>query len=62
MPASKRSAPVCAGYDPPWVDRSLTAMRTELGEEAFAREWSEGATLTVDEAIALALAEHEPDA
>jgi hypothetical protein len=33
-------------------DRDVAATRAQLGEEAFARTWAEGQTLTLDQAIA----------
>jgi predicted ATPase/class 3 adenylate cyclase len=40
-------------------DETLASIRAELGEDAFAEEWAEGRTLTLDDAIKLALAEAE---
>lgn len=40
-----------------WLGRA----RSELGEERYARLWSEGQALTLDEAVALALTTHTPD-
>jgi hypothetical protein len=36
-------------------DATLTAIRTQLDETAFAEAWEEGGALTLDEAVALAL-------
>jgi predicted ATPase/class 3 adenylate cyclase len=38
-------------------DRTLASIRAQLDEAAFAEEWEQGRALTVDEAVALALAE-----
>ena len=42
-----------------WVSRmneeTLTSVRTQLGEPAFADAWEQGRRLTGDEAVALAL-------
>ena len=47
------------GTKVPWVARmneeTLAIIRTQLDEAAFAKAWKEGRTLTVDEAVALAL-------
>ena len=37
-------------------ESSLAAARTALGEEAYAKAWAEGEAMTLDEAIAVALA------
>jgi predicted ATPase len=54
------------GAGTPWVsamnETTLAAVREQLDEEAIARAWEEGARMTVDEAVALALDETEPDA
>jgi hypothetical protein len=42
------------------VDASLAAARAVLGEATFATSWIEGRAMTVDEAVAYAVAE-EPD-
>ena len=41
---------------------ALDAARAALGEQAFAREWAAGQALSLDEAVALALAEGPADA
>jgi hypothetical protein len=38
-------------------DRSVAAVRTALGEEAFAAAWAEGRALTLEHAVAFALAD-----
>jgi hypothetical protein len=38
-------------------DRSISAARAALGEEAFAKAWAEGQAMTVGEAVAYALRE-----
>jgi non-specific serine/threonine protein kinase len=45
------SAPAVAKMN----DATLTAIRTQLDETAFAEAWEEGGALTLDEAVALAL-------
>ena len=49
------------GARPPWLAKintqTLTAIRTQLDESAFAEAWEQGEKLTPDEAVALALAE-----
>ncbi len=51
---------------PPYLEKvigeALAVIRTQLDEAAFAEAWEEGRTLTVDEAVALALGEAERDA
>jgi len=36
-------------------EETLTAIRTQLDEAAFAEAWEQGRALTTDEAVALAL-------
>jgi predicted ATPase len=47
------------GGVPSWVaelnEKTLTSIRTQLDEAAFAEAWDQGQALTVDEAVALAL-------
>jgi ATP/maltotriose-dependent transcriptional regulator MalT len=47
------------GARPPWLARineqTLTAIRTQLDEAAFAEAWEQGQALTAEEAVALAL-------
>jgi non-specific serine/threonine protein kinase len=47
------------GYHSSWLtamnEETLTAIRTQLDETAFAEAWEQGQTLTADEAVALAL-------
>ncbi len=43
-------------------DKAVAVARAELDEAAFAKAWEEGRKLTLDEAVALALGEAEPDA
>jgi predicted ATPase len=54
------------GAGEPWVsamnEATLAAIREQLDEDAIARAWDEGARLTVDEAVALALGGAAPDA
>ncbi len=54
------------GGGEPWVARmneqTLAMIRTQLDEAAFAEEWEQGRSLTVDEAVSLALRELERDA
>jgi predicted ATPase len=54
------------GGGEPWVARmneeTLATIRTELDEAAFDEEWEQGRSLTVDEAVSLALRELERDA
>jgi len=54
------------GEGTPWIstmnETTLAAIRKQLDEDAIAHAWDEGSRLTVDEAIALALGETEPDA
>jgi predicted ATPase len=54
------------GFDVPWIsamnEETLTAIRAQLDEDAIARAWEEGSLLALDEAVALALGEAEPDA
>lgn len=38
-------------------DRTVQAIRTALSDEAFEAAWAEGATLTLEEAVAVALDE-----
>jgi hypothetical protein len=38
-------------------DRSVAAVRTTLGEEAFAAAWAEGRAMSRDQAVAFALTE-----
>jgi len=38
-------------------DRSVAAVRTALGEQAFSAAWAEGRAMSLDEAVAFALAE-----
>ena len=38
-------------------DRSVAAVRTALGEGAFAAAWAEGRAMSLDEVVALVLAE-----
>jgi hypothetical protein len=49
-----------------WVVRmneeTLATIRTQLDEPAFDEEWEQGRSLTVDEAVSLALGELEQDA
>ena len=44
---------------PPWAakinEETLTTIRTQLDEAAFAEAWEQGRALTLDEAVALAL-------
>jgi non-specific serine/threonine protein kinase len=51
---------------PFWVarrnERTLAAVRGQLGDSAFAAAWEEGTRMSLDDAIELALAEAEPDA
>jgi predicted ATPase/DNA-binding CsgD family transcriptional regulator len=42
-------------------ERDKALIRAQLGEEAFAAAWAEGAALSLDEAVALALAEPEAE-
>jgi class 3 adenylate cyclase len=42
------------------VDRSLNLARSHLGEDAFAKAWTEGRALMLDQAIAYAPADPEP--
>jgi hypothetical protein len=44
------------------VEDATTAVRAELGAAAFDAAWEEGARLSLDEAVALALGESEGDA
>ena len=39
----------------PWAARVEAALRAELGDDAFARAAAEGADLSADEAVALAV-------
>ena len=48
--------------DRPHHERVLAATRTALGEEALAHAWSDGRAITLDAAVALALAQATPDA
>ena len=41
-------------------DRSVTAVRSALGEETFAALWEEGSAMTPEEAVEYALGEEEP--
>jgi hypothetical protein len=41
-------------------DRSVRTLRAQLGEEAFAAAWAAGRALSLEAAIAEALAEHAP--
>ena len=51
------------GVSEAWVGRmneqTLSASRAQLGESAFAEAWEQGRTLTIDEAVALALESFE---
>ena len=38
-------------------DRSVAAVRTALGAEAFAADWAKGRAISLDEAVAFALAQ-----
>ena len=42
-------------WDPEFVDETLTAIRGQLDEAAFAKAWEQGRALTADQAVALAL-------
>jgi predicted ATPase/class 3 adenylate cyclase len=54
------------GGGEPWIARmneeTLATIRNQLDEAAFAEEWEQGRSLTVDEAVSLALRELERDA
>lgn len=52
-------APVIAFYRSDY-DRAIAAATEALGTRAFESRWSEGRTLTVDEAVAYALGESSP--
>jgi hypothetical protein len=43
------------GWDPEFVEGTLTSIRGQLDEAAFADAWEQGRALTADEAVALAL-------
>jgi hypothetical protein len=47
------------GIRPVWLEKTnnetLAALHTQLDEAAFAAAWEQGRTLTLDEAVALAL-------
>jgi predicted ATPase/class 3 adenylate cyclase len=51
------------GVSEAWVgrmnERTLSAIRGQLGGDAFAEAWEQGRTLTIDEAVALALESFE---
>jgi non-specific serine/threonine protein kinase len=55
-----------AGVGPPYLaklnEEALTAIHTQLDNDAFAEAWEDGKALTVDEAVALALGELGRDA
>jgi len=60
--AAALRAPVKSVIDPadqPEYERNLAAMRTALGEEAFAAAWAEGSAMPLEQAVEYALA--EPD-
>ncbi|MET0730386.1 MAG: hypothetical protein ABWZ03_04270, partial [Solirubrobacterales bacterium] len=42
-----------------WASRVETALRAELGDDGFARAAAEGADLSADDAVALALNAHD---
>jgi hypothetical protein len=44
-----------SGCDRAELERDLAVLRAALGEPAFARAWAEGARLSPDEAVSLAL-------
>jgi predicted ATPase/class 3 adenylate cyclase len=44
---------------PNYYDRSVAAVRAELGEEVFAKAWSQGRKMTVEEAIGYALSTNQ---
>ena len=50
------------GASPPWLvrinEQTLSAIRAQLDEATLAEAWEQGEALTLDEAFALALAEH----
>jgi tetratricopeptide (TPR) repeat protein len=48
-----------APSDRPNYDRTISALRTTLGEETFAKHWAEGRSMTMEQAIAYALNENE---
>jgi hypothetical protein len=54
------------GFRPLWPseraehERPVTAVRTALGQEAFAAAWTEGRAMSLEDAIAYALAEPSP--
>jgi predicted ATPase len=43
------------GWDPEFVEGTLSGIREQLGDETFTEAWEEGRTLTADAAVALAL-------
>lgn len=47
-------------YTRPAHDRALAACRAALGDDAFAAAWEAGRAMTLDEAVALALASPQP--
>jgi len=51
------------GVSEAWVtrmnERTLTAIRARMTQDAFAEAWKQGRALTIDEAVALALKSHE---
>jgi tetratricopeptide (TPR) repeat protein len=57
--AAARREDIGAGSPPPYVatlnDEAIAAIRTQLGEDSFAEAWEQGRTLTLDEAVALAV-------
>jgi hypothetical protein len=43
-------------------DEARAIIRSRMDDDTFSEVWQEGATLTLDDAVALALTETEPDA
>jgi len=43
------------GWDPEFIEATLTTIRDQLDEATFAKAWEEGRSLTAEEAVALAL-------
>ncbi|MFQ5796796.1 MAG: BTAD domain-containing putative transcriptional regulator, partial [Candidatus Bipolaricaulia bacterium] len=51
--------PLPPSYRADYYDRNVAAVRTKLGEEAFAMAWAEGRAMTLEQAIAYALKKND---
>jgi hypothetical protein len=46
----------------PDYERNLASLRTQLDESTFEAAWAEGAALTLDQAVELAMGDNKDDA